>query len=648
MADQSAANASGQMPAGYRPPARSGSTAPPPPPGSQRPKGGTGGKRYVRTQAGSTRYGKPVGTEIIAAPRDQRGAKAQTDKESTDRYKALVSNNPDQQAAAMKGLNDDQLKRLNEVAFSFQSSDQNVARLRAGVSLEMQRRGLDPNRYGGLSGRGTAKQGNRHAQAAPVGPGVEVINYSTGERYRVNTQAEKKAGSQAQTASNADERRALHEALMVERKRLADAKKATAAQLAAQKKAAAVAAQQQRQQQRLNQTRARNRAKFGQKQPGLVQLSISTQARQQAAVQGDALPGGRFPIRNIGDLRNAVAAFGRAKPGDRTKIAEFICRKAKELNAEHLLGPAIRAAAGYAQQVGLSAMVEPEVIELAGKYRHGWILIGGPNDHGGGSGELVPQHEGGKLLPKHEGGKLTPRNTNRFPPKGLTTKQVPGAAASKRAAPHPFWSKLSDSELRLETRNAHGVLSNPHVKPGSAEHKRASSVLAEANRRGVGAAHPNELTPAQVTHSRRVARGGTFPTNRTVQTSASKAQAQSFLEAHKRATRSSPTAQQRYAANAPARIKHPSLPGGVYHRNSAGTYDLHVNGKKTRSKSELGQNRATIATAARSVNQRAKGIGFSPEAAKTNLRNQGPGSAYSYKPKAVEKSIARRKRKSGQ
>lgn len=372
MADQTAANASGQMPTGYRPPARSG--AAPPPAGSQRPKGGTGGKRYVRTQAGANRYGKPIGSEIVAAPRDQRGAKAQSDKESVDRYKALVSGNPDQQAAAMKGLKDDQLQRLSEVAFSFQSSDPNVARLRAGVTLELRRRGINSK---GLSGRGRGPADQKQTPA-PIGPGVEVINYTTGERYRVATNAEKKAGRTAAADNNRAERAALAQAIAAEHKRQAAVKKAEAARVAAAKKAANQRIAAQRQNQALARRRASNLSRYKYApNPGLVTLSIPDKARQQAAARGDALPGGRFPIRNISDLRNAVTAFGRAKPADREKIAKFICRKAKELNAEHLLGSGIREAAGYKQSADLSAMLEPEVIELAGKWRHGWIPLDG-------------------------------------------------------------------------------------------------------------------------------------------------------------------------------------------------------------------------------------------------------------------------------
>lgn len=63
--------------------------------------------------------------------------------------------------------------------------------------------------------------------------------------------------------------------------------------------------------------------------------NISTAARKRAASEGDALPGGRFPIRNKADLANAIRAVGRAKPSDRNMVRRFIIRRAKALGAPY-------------------------------------------------------------------------------------------------------------------------------------------------------------------------------------------------------------------------------------------------------------------------------------------------------------------------
>jgi NADH:ubiquinone oxidoreductase subunit len=57
---------------------------------------------------------------------------------------------------------------------------------------------------------------------------------------------------------------------------------------------------------------------------------ISRQARENAANKGQALPGGRFPIRNGEDLHNAIRAVGRAK-GSHDTVRRFIIKRANAL-----------------------------------------------------------------------------------------------------------------------------------------------------------------------------------------------------------------------------------------------------------------------------------------------------------------------------
>ena len=63
---------------------------------------------------------------------------------------------------------------------------------------------------------------------------------------------------------------------------------------------------------------------------------ISTADRRRATTQGEAMPGGRFPIRNRTDLENAIRAVGRAK-GDHDLVRRFVMRRAKALNLSSLI-----------------------------------------------------------------------------------------------------------------------------------------------------------------------------------------------------------------------------------------------------------------------------------------------------------------------
>lgn len=66
---------------------------------------------------------------------------------------------------------------------------------------------------------------------------------------------------------------------------------------------------------------------------------ISAAARKQAASQGQAMPGGRFPIRDKADLQNAIHAVGRAQGGEagRAAVRRFIIKRAKALGASDMI-----------------------------------------------------------------------------------------------------------------------------------------------------------------------------------------------------------------------------------------------------------------------------------------------------------------------
>ncbi|GAA4928811.1 hypothetical protein GCM10023224_05150 [Streptomonospora halophila] len=70
----------------------------------------------------------------------------------------------------------------------------------------------------------------------------------------------------------------------------------------------------------------------------------SKDEREKAASKGKAMPdkegsGGRFPVRNRGDLQKAIKAVGRAKGGEegRRKVRRFIIKRARELGLSNMI-----------------------------------------------------------------------------------------------------------------------------------------------------------------------------------------------------------------------------------------------------------------------------------------------------------------------
>ncbi|HEX6969119.1 MAG TPA: hypothetical protein VF174_09955 [Micromonosporaceae bacterium] len=66
---------------------------------------------------------------------------------------------------------------------------------------------------------------------------------------------------------------------------------------------------------------------------------LTAEERRRAADRGQALPGGRFPIRNREDLLRAIRAVGRAKGGEagRRLVRRFIIKRARALGLMSLI-----------------------------------------------------------------------------------------------------------------------------------------------------------------------------------------------------------------------------------------------------------------------------------------------------------------------
>jgi hypothetical protein len=64
---------------------------------------------------------------------------------------------------------------------------------------------------------------------------------------------------------------------------------------------------------------------------------FSPAQRKALAKKGEALPDGAYPIRNEGDLKNAIKAFGRAKDSERGVVKKHIIKRARALKKSDLI-----------------------------------------------------------------------------------------------------------------------------------------------------------------------------------------------------------------------------------------------------------------------------------------------------------------------
>jgi hypothetical protein len=65
--------------------------------------------------------------------------------------------------------------------------------------------------------------------------------------------------------------------------------------------------------------------------------AFTTDQRKRYAKEGIALPDGSYPIVNADDLRNAIHAYGRAKPSKRAKVRAHIIRRARALGLSDMV-----------------------------------------------------------------------------------------------------------------------------------------------------------------------------------------------------------------------------------------------------------------------------------------------------------------------
>lgn len=145
---------------------------------------------------------------------------------------------------------------------------------------------------------------------------------------------------------------------------------------------------------------------------------------------------GRNRELSVPQLRKMVGVFSRVAPDKREKVARFLVNRAVELSAPHLLGQSIIEAANLPDQT------RTKIVELAGKWRHGWIpldatamsskLKGGNGKPWWGAGK---QRKRGNVASMRKsvnaarGGKTGVRKS------GISTKEAPQFAAKQRSVP---------------------------------------------------------------------------------------------------------------------------------------------------------------------------------------------------------------------
>ena len=78
---------------------------------------------------------------------------------------------------------------------------------------------------------------------------------------------------------------------------------------------------------------------------------VSRGARKKLAEEGKALPDGSFPIRNEGDLKNAIQAYGRARPGKRASVRRHIMKRARGLEKADLIPEEWKSASAIEEDV---------------------------------------------------------------------------------------------------------------------------------------------------------------------------------------------------------------------------------------------------------------------------------------------------------
>jgi hypothetical protein len=92
-------------------------------------------------------------------------------------------------------------------------------------------------------------------------------------------------------------------------------------------------------------TAAASESEQQQHEPAADLADYSADKRKEYAKKGWAIgPDGAYPIANVADLRRAIKAYGRSKPGDRAKVRRHIIKRARGLKQGDLIPQSWRSA----------------------------------------------------------------------------------------------------------------------------------------------------------------------------------------------------------------------------------------------------------------------------------------------------------------
>jgi hypothetical protein len=64
---------------------------------------------------------------------------------------------------------------------------------------------------------------------------------------------------------------------------------------------------------------------------------VGPEERKKLEKKGAAMPGGRYPIVSVQDLKNAIQAYGRGNPDDLAAVKKHIIKRARALGRTDLL-----------------------------------------------------------------------------------------------------------------------------------------------------------------------------------------------------------------------------------------------------------------------------------------------------------------------
>jgi hypothetical protein len=101
---------------------------------------------------------------------------------------------------------------------------------------------------------------------------------------------------------------------------------------------------------------------------------VSRRVRERLAKEGKALPDLSYPIRNENDLRNAIQAYGRAKPGSRGTVRKHIMKQARALDRRDLIPETWKVASSEFTIDDMATDLR-ERIELASKFTNSEALF---------------------------------------------------------------------------------------------------------------------------------------------------------------------------------------------------------------------------------------------------------------------------------